>query len=267
MIRLGVLGDPLAFTLSPVLHRAALDALDIEGDSQPFPTPIAQLGTRLEDLAHRGWRGVSLTHPLKEEALSHVRRTGGRATKARSVNTVRFDEDGWLGESTDGTGFIDWIQSLGRDPRAERVMLLGAGGAARSVAEALLAEGAAVGVGARSPMQRVAAWSPLVGARLLEWGSSDWESVIGEATLVVNATPVSSARAPIDPAAVPDGALVVDLVYGPELSAWAAAARAAGRTAYDGLGLLIHQARRAFEIWVGQLPSAEPLARAVGWPR
>lgn len=267
MIRLGVLGDPLPFTFSPVLHRAGLEALGLEGESEALRTPLAELGSRLDQLARGGWRGVNLTHPLKEEALLHVARVEPRAERARSVNTIRFDESGRLGDSTDGSGFLDFLLEVGRVPGNERVVLLGAGGAARSVAEALLREGTLVAALARDPQRRAKAWEPLGTVPLLKWGTKDALQALDQATVVVNATPLSAEREPLDPAGLPKRALVVDLVYGPQFSGWSAAARAGGRDAWDGLGLLVHQARRAFAVWCGVLPPVEPMARAVGWPR
>ena len=91
----------------------------------------------------RGWRGVNLTHPLKEEALAWLATVAPGARRARSVNTVTFEPGGAAGESTDGPGFVDLLRALGRDPAGARVVLLGAGGAARSIALALLDAGAA----------------------------------------------------------------------------------------------------------------------------
>lgn len=247
-----------------MLHRAGFAALGIEGESEALRTPLAELGPRLEELARRGWHGVNLTHPLKEEALRFVTSTGARAGRARSVNTIRFGGDGMFGDSTDGVGFVDWIETLGRRTEQERVVMLGAGGAARSIAEALLAGGGAVAVWARDPAARVPGWEALEGAVLKAWDQAEAREALGNATLVVNATP---AETPLDPGGIPKTALVVDLVYGPELSPWAAAARAAGLTAYDGLGMLVHQARRAFGVWCDRMPPVEALERAVGWPR
>src|SRR6266850_5416616 len=185
VIRLGVLGDPIAHTLSPVLHRAGLESLGLEGESTAFATPRDGLAGRLRELAARGFRGVNLTHPLKEEALAHLEHVSEDARRSRSVNTVRFDSGGTGGETTDGPGFLDLLRSLERDPAAERVVLLGAGGAARSLALALGNAGAAVTLSARHaarpgdpPVRRVA------------WRTQDEHDALAAATLVVNATPL-----------------------------------------------------------------------------
>src|SRR5258706_3579915 len=141
-VRLGVLGDPLAFTLSPVLHRAALESLGIAGESSAIPTPREALAARLRELATRGFRGVNLTHPLKEAALAELDHVSDEARRARSVNTVSFEASRASGDTTDGPGFLDLLASRGRAPGRERVVLLGAGGAARSPPPALARAGA-----------------------------------------------------------------------------------------------------------------------------
>src|SRR5213594_1762129 len=219
-VKLGVLGDPLTYTLSPALHRAGLAALGLEGSSEPLRTPREALGQRLHDLAGRGFRGVNLTHPLKEEALAHVGRVSAAARRARSINTVGFDAEGASGDTTDGPGFLDLLRSLGREPAGERVVLLGGGGAARSLAAALLEAGATVTLSVRAGTPREDSGGAGEPARVA------WRS----------------AEEPAPLALIPRRALVVDLVYGERPTALVVEARAQGIEAWDGLGLLVFQA-------------------------
>jgi shikimate dehydrogenase len=266
-VRLAVLGDPLRFTMSPVLHRAGLDALGLEGESVALRTAADALGARLAELAAAGYLGANLTHPLKEAVIGHLERVAAPARRARSVNTVGFSAGGAWGETTDGPGFLDLLESLGRDPGRERAVLLGAGGAARSLALALHERGAQLRVWARRPEDARGSWSDLEAVTLEPWGSPGALDGLARSTLVVNATPLSADSEPLPPARLPGSALAIDLTYGPELSPWARAARAARREALDGLGLLVHQARRSLALWFGRQVPLEPLARAVGWPR
>lgn len=265
-IRLAVLGDPLAYTRSPILHRAGLDFLGRAGTSEALRTPPAVLAERLDALAAAGYRGVNLTHPLKHAVFAHLERITDRAREARSVNTVVMGADARLGDTTDGEGFLDWLLVLGRDPARERVTLLGAGGAARSLALALSGAGARVAVAARRPAEAIPEWSGL-GATVTAWPGDDLDRELVASTLVVNATPVSEAAAPLDPQRLPQSALAVDLTYGPDLAPWARAARARGLEAWDGLGLLAAQARRSLGLWLDADVPFEVLARAVDWPR
>lgn len=267
-VRLAVLGDPLAYTRSPDLHRAGLAAAGLAGESQARRTPITELGATLAELAATGFTGVNLTHPLKEAALDHVARVSAPARRARSVNTIGFATDGAWGETTDGQGLLDFLASLGRDPAGERTVFIGAGGAARSLALALASAGApACTVSARTPERAAGAWAALPGVRRVTWRSADESHALESATLVINATPLGGAEHPAPLAAIAAPALILDLVYGAEITPWVRAARAEGRDAYDGLGLLVHQARRSLELWLERPVPVEPLARAVGWPR
>jgi shikimate dehydrogenase len=262
---LAVLGDPLKFTLSPVLHRAGLAALGLPGDSEALRTPPEELGERLASLAARGLRGVNLTAPLKEAALPHLQRVSEDARRARSVNTIGFEPNGWWGESTDGPGLIDLLDSLGREVSRTRAVLLGAGGAARSLALALCAAGAEhVAATSRRPDDVHAAWREMPQVELLQWRSAEEDARLARATLVINATPLAD---PTPLERIDQSALLMDLVYGPEVTPWVLAARGLGREAYDGLGLLVFQARRSLALWYALPMPVGPLARAVGWPR
>jgi shikimate dehydrogenase len=266
-VRLAVLGDPLRFTRSPELHRAGCEALGLTCESTAIRTSPARLGGTLAELAAAGYRGVNVTHPLKADVLKHVQEISPRARDARASNTVGFETDRWWADSTDGPGFLDLLAELGRAPERERVVLLGAGGASRGLALSLVEAGAAPPiVSARDPEKRRRAWgaSP---ARWVAWRTDAEREVLAGATLVVNCTPLDSELGPAPLDALAKDAMVIDLVYGEKVTGWIRAARRAGHAAVDGLGLLVHQARRSLGLWFDRDVPLEPLQRAVGWPR
>lgn len=266
-VRLAVLGDPLRHTRSPDLHRAGCAHLGLSCESRALRTPPAELGPRLAALASEGVAGVNVTHPLKADVLRHVARASDAARRARSANTVGFAPEGAWADTTDGDGFLDLLRELRREPAAQRAVLLGAGGSSRSLALALAGAGAPPpAVAVRDPGKRAGAWAD-VPAALVDWRGAAEREALATATLVVNCTPLSAPHgiAPLE--AIAPGALLVDLVYGPEPTAWVRHARAAGREAVDGLGLLVHQARRSLALWLGGDVPATVLAGAVGWPR
>lgn len=267
-VKLAVLGDPLAFTLSPVLHRAGLAALGLAGGSEALRVPQSRLGETLARLAADGYRGVNLTHPLKRAALAHLSVVSDAARRAASVNTVSFEPGRAHGDTTDGAGFAALLGQLGVAIAGAGVVLLGAGGAARSLALALIEAGAApVTVWARRPGEASAAWEAIPGAHVTGWDSEEGRAALERAGVVVNATPRTGLEEPCPVGLVPRGARVVDLVYGPEVTPWVRAARAGGIEAVDGLGLLVFQAQRSLALWTGRDVPLAPLARAVGWPR
>lgn len=267
-IRLAVLGDPLAYTLSPVLHRAGCAAVGVACESEALRTSVAQLPGRLAELAARGYRGCNLTHPLKESALDCVAMASVAAERSRSANTIVFREEGGYAETTDGPGFVDLLRSLRLEPARQRVVLLGAGGAARSLALALQWAGCReVVVSARRPKDAQFAWGEGLDERFLGWRSDEERDALGESTLIVNCTPLSGDEPPAPFDRVPRTALVVDLTYGREPTTWVREARRQGLQAVDGLGLLVHQARRSLSLWLGREVPVDALAAAVGWPR
>ena len=267
-VRLAVLGDPLAYTLSPVLHRAGCAAVGVACESEALRTSVAQLPARLADLAARGYLGCNLTHPLKESALDCVAKASVAAEQARSANPIVFRGEGGFAETTDGPGFVDLLRSLRLEPVRERVVLLGAGGAARSLALALQWAGCReVVVSARRPKDARFAWGEGLDERFLGWRSDEERDAIAEGTVIVNCTPLSGDELPAPLERVARTALVVDLTYGPEPTPWVKDARRQGLHAVDGLGLLVHQARRSLSLWLGREVPIEPLAAAVGWPR
>jgi shikimate dehydrogenase len=267
-VRLAVLGDPLAFTLSPVLHRAGCASVGIACESEALRTRVDELPGRLADLAARGYLGCNLTHPLKESALDCVASASVAAERSRSANTIVFRETGGYAETTDGPGFVDLLRSLRMEPARERVVLLGAGGAARSLALALHWAGCReVVVSARRPNDAQFAWGEGLDERFLGWRSDEERDALAESTVIVNCTPLSGDEPPAPLARLARTALVVDLTYGPEPTPWVKEARSQGLNAIDGLGLLVHQARRSLSLWLGREVSLDPLAAAVGWPR
>ena len=268
MIRLAVLGDPLTYTLSPALHRAGCAALGLDCESRALRTPPEALEARLHELAGEGCLGCNLTHPLKEAALDHVAGASVGAERSRSVNTIVFRAEGWWGETTDGPGFVDLLRARGLEPAAQRVLLLGAGGAARSLALALEWAGCRdVRVSSRHPADAKYAWGEGLDERFMGWRSPEEGDALRASTVIVNCTPLSGEEPPAPLDAVAKQALLVDLTYGPGPTAWVQAARGRGLAAIDGLGLLVHQARRSLSLWLGREVPLEPLAEAVGWPR
>jgi shikimate dehydrogenase len=267
VVRLAVLGDPLSYTRSPDLHRAGCEALGIACDSLALRTSAEQLPATLARLAGEGYTGCNLTLPLKHSALACMQAATPAARRARSVNTVTFGAAGLLGDTTDGAGFVDLLASLGRAVEHARVVLLGAGGAARSLAVALADAGARVGVVSRREPAPEAAWGGALGDRWHAWGSPEAAAAAAAAEVLVNCTPLGADAVPVSFERLRPDALVVDLTYAAVLTPWVLAARAQRLEAVDGLGLLVHQARHSLSRWFGREVPLAPLAAAVGWPR
>lgn len=252
-----VIGSPVRHSLSPALHNAAFAATGLNWAYVAFEVAPGQAPEALAAMRTLGLGGLSVTMPHKAAVAAAVDRLTPAAAALGAVNCV-VPRDGELwGYNTDGEGFVDALEAEASFSVAGRsAAVVGAGGAARAVIVALVNAGAAaVTVVNRTPERAVAA-AALGGGVAVAGTAED----IARCELVVNATSVgmgssvvgASARdLPFDPALVAPGQLVVDLVYQPLETPLMVAAAARGAAVCGGVGMLLHQAARAFELWTG----------------
>ena len=259
----GVIGSPVRQSLSPLLHNAAFAALDLNWISLAFPVAPGQVPAALNGMRALGVAGLSVTMPHKAEVATLVDSCSDVAAQLQAVNCV-INQGGTLhGANTDGDGFLASLRrAAGFEPVGKRCLVIGAGGAARAVTDALGRAGAAdVAVVNRTP-DRAGPVAALAGSAGRAVATVD-AAQVAQAELVVNATPVGMAGVAssppagneswlIDPARLHAGQVVIDLVYAPRPTPWLAAAGTAGATTVDGLGMLVHQAALQLELWTGQ---------------
>jgi len=264
----GIMGWPVAHSLSPRLHGHWLCRYGIDGAYVPLPVLPERLEQALSALPALGFAGANLTIPHKETAVALVDRLSPAAERIGAVNTVVVEPDGTLsGDNTDGFGFIAALSESGVGWRAEAgpAVLLGAGGAARAVAVALLDAGAPeVRLLNRTP-ERARTLAGELGGPIyaVEW--AERSAALDGAALLVNTTSLGMRGQPplvlaLD--ALPRTALVTDVVYTPLITALLAVARARGNPVVDGLGMLLHQARPGFRAWFGVDPVVDDDLRA-----
>ncbi len=265
----GVIGDPVAHSLSPVLHNAAFAELGLDWVSVAFRVPAGSAAEALRGAAALGIRGLSVTMPHKDAAASLVDRCTPLAARLGAVNCVTFENRSSTGDSTDGPGLIAALRrGPGFDPSGRRCLVVGAGGAARAVIAALADAGASdVAVVNRTPERAVAA-AALAGPA----GRIGEPAEASSCDLVIDATPLGMAGREtsgedwaVGPSLLHAGQVVVDLVYDPPETAWLAAARAHGATVANGLGMLVHQAALQLTTWTGAEAPVEAMWRAVDW--
>lgn len=262
----GVIGDPVRHSLSPTLHNAAFEALGLDWVYVALPVLQGQAGLALEGARALGVQGLSVTMPHKQAVAESVDRCSEVAALLGSVNAVVRQGDQLIGESTDGEGFLRALrQEAGFDPSGRRCLVVGAGGGARAVVLALARAGASQVVVTGRTRVRVEQAAGLAGPV----GRVGDQAGIADADLVVNATPVGmgeSAALPLPVERLGPGQLVVDLIYHPPVTALVRAARSRGATALGGLGMLVHQAALAFELWTGVSAPIGVMWEAVGGP-
>lgn len=258
----GVIGWPVRHSLSPVIHGAAFAATGLDWVYLAFPVAPGAAPAAIEGMRALGIDGLSVTMPHKAPVAAIVDGLTDDATALGAVNCVFRDGDRLVGDNTDGGGFVDSLRvDEGIDPSGMHCVVFGAGGAARAVVRSL----AAAGADRVTVVNRRADRAESAAALAAERGAVGDDASVGAADLVVNATPVGmgdDASMPFDPAATPDGAVVADLVYHPATTPLLAAAARAGRTPVGGLGMLVHQAARAFERWTDTPAPVEAMGGA-----
>jgi shikimate dehydrogenase len=267
----GVIGDPIRHSLSPALHNSAYDALGLDWVYVAFPVPAGSGAAAVEAMRTLGLAGLSVTMPHKQAAATAVDRLAPTAARLGVVNTVSWapSADGELvGDSTDGPGFIDNLRGdEGFDPAGCRAVVMGTGGAARSVTLALAeARAASVVVVGRNPASAEGC-AELAGPSGSAIGPSGLAAAIRAADLLVNATPVGMGPADglpfgLDPDWMASCRLVADLIYSPARTPLLVEARARIVASTNGLGMLIHQAARQIEMWTGRPAPLDTMSAA-----
>jgi shikimate dehydrogenase len=257
-----VVGSPVAHSLSPVMMKAAFRAAGLEATYEAREIAPEDWAEAMDDLWRGGVQGVNVTVPHKERALASATDVSAVAEAIGAANVLTRGDDGWRADNTDGPGFRDWIEELGRGSLLEReVLVLGAGGSARAVVWAALAAGSyRVRVACRTRKRGLALAKRHADRIDVEEFGVDPPA----GGLVVNCTPLglsSGDPLPLPVDAIARAGLVVDLVY-PE-TPLVRAARAAGVAAEDGVGLLVAQGVLSFGRWTGGVADPKVMRMAV----
>ena len=267
--RYAVFGHPVAHSLSPRIHAAFAQQTGIVLEYTAIDAAPHDFVAALDRFADDSGAGANVTLPLKEAAIAICAQTTDRARRAGAVNTLTHNEGQWHGDNTDGAGLVrDLTGRHGLDLRARRALLLGAGGAARGVAPALLDAGISELIIVNRTAERADALADALGEPDRAH-SRYWRDLgdLGDFSLIVNAT--SASRQDQGAFTLPfhlatPRTLAVDLNYGEAAIPFLAWARAAGcHDAVDGLGMLVEQAAEAFEHWHGVRPDTDPVYAAL----
>lgn len=256
--RLGLIGDPVAHSLSPAIQQPAIDALGMAARYELWPTAAADLAERVAGLRDEGVLGANVTVPHKLAAMALVDEVSETARRAGAINTIVNRSGRLVGDNTDVHGFAAAVGDICPDVAGRSVVILGAGGAARAVVLALTGLGAtSIAVSNRDPnrAERLAIDLAPTPIRVVAAGDRTLAAELAVARLLVNATSLGWHRGETPLAAdalshLSGDALVVDLTYRETDLLAAAAAR--GLATMDGLAMLVHQGARAFELWTGQ---------------
>ena len=267
-----VIGDPIAQSKSPVIHHFWLERLGLAGEYGRRHVPVAELpaylAARREEPA---WRGCNVTIPHKQAVLPLLDRIDPLAERIGAANIVVREGEALIGHNSDAPGFLEPLRPwLAERHLLRTARILGTGGAARAIAQALWDEGFTLILAGRDEGKArtlAAGFDPghVHVASLARFAAPleafDWGDMAGRLDLVVNATSCGMAGRPplpLDWSNVPPGAIVYDVVYAPLETPLLAEARARGHATVDGLRMLVGQARAAFRLFYGVDAPADP---------
>ena len=265
----GVMGNPIAQSKSPRLHKHWLRKYGLLGDYVPLHVTEDDFETVLHTLPKMGFVGVNVTLPHKVAAMQVADQVSDRATLIGAANTLTFKPDGSIyADNTDGYGFIANLKQNAPDwnPKAGPAAVLGAGGAARAIIVALVDAGVSEIYLANRTRPKADALRAEFGARIrvVDWVQAG--NMLEDAATVINTTSLgmvgnAELRVPLD--GLRAGTLVTDIVYSPLRTKLLEFAHAAGCITVDGLGMLLHQGVPGFERWFGVRPEVDDDTRRV----
>ena len=261
-----LIGWPAAHSRSPLIHHYWLRTLGIEGGYNIEAIPPEGFAEFVMHLRTHGFVGANVTIPHKERALA-LSAPDARARAVGAANTLWYEDDELRSTNTDVEGFINNLDASapGWD-KADDALVLGAGGSARAVVFGLVERGIKRVHLVNRTMERARALAGQFGASVLPAAWEAIDELLPRAGLLVNTTSLGMHGQPaleIDVGLLPQNAVVADLVYVPLQTPLLAEARARGLRTADGLGMLLHQAVRGFELWFGQRPTVTPELRAL----
>jgi len=261
--RLGIIGFPIGHSISPRFQQAALDDLGIDASYQAWEVAPDQVAQFVEGLREPDVLGINVTVPHKEAVIPHLDEVDDWATSAGAVNTIVNRGGRLTGHNTDGSGFLRALHDVSNfEPRGRRVLILGAGGAARGVVLALIRQGVGQLTIANRTLERADRLSRMARENGLDAQAIALEGpalvAAAAADLIVNSTTVGMSHGPDETGSllswdqIPATALVNDLVYNPLETPLLAAAARAGASTLGGIYMLVYQGAASFEMWTGR---------------
>ena len=270
---LGVIGAPIAHSLSPIIQNAALHEAGLDYVYTAFPVHRVALASAVCGLRDAGVVGFNVTIPFKTEIMPLLDALSEDAQRIRAVNTVVIASDGTMtGHNTDVTGFMAGFAARGIGLAGKRTVLIGAGGAARAALWGLLRSGvSSVCIGVRNLAKGKALCTDFAADGTLAvycFDDPHFRDVLCTADIVVQTTPIgmspqTDAMPPVDPAAISPSAAVYDLIYTPAETAFLRAAAAHGCTTINGETMLVMQGAEAFYLWTGVRPNTDLMQRVL----
>jgi shikimate dehydrogenase len=258
----GIIGDPIAHSMSPAIHNAAFDKLGLNYLYVPFRVKREELDKAIAGVRALNIRGLNVTIPHKVTVIPFLDELDPLAQRIGAVNTIVNDDGALTGYNTDATGFLQTLLERGVEPRGKNVVILGAGGASRAISFIIAERGAQLVI-----LNRLLEldWAEELASRIsqvfkkevkaLELNGKNLAKVLDKADILVNATSVGMSpnidETPVSPDLLRPSLTVFDIVYNPIKTRLLREAEAAGAKTISGVDMLVWQGALAFELWTG----------------
>lgn len=271
-INLGVIGSPIAHSLSPAMQNAGIQAAGLDYAYIAMPVAEENLGQAVEGLKSLGFLGFNVTIPHKQAVMAYLDEIHEDARIIGAVNTVKNENGRLTGYNTDVTGFIDALKNRGFSPAGKDAVLLGAGGAARAIIWGLIKEkihSLTIGVrNAAKAQPLVEDFKQYLNITVLDWHSPAFTARLPQARLLINATPLGmtphiDAMPPVDWQQIAPDTFAYDIIYTPAETLFLKTARERGCQPLNGEAMLVGQGAEAFRLWTGKKLPQEPMAAAL----
>lgn len=269
----GLLGYPLTFTFSPAMHNATFKELGLDHYYFPIEVGKEELGAVLGGLRHMNFIGCNVTKPNKVRVMRYLDEVDELASKIGAVNTIKIENGKMKGYNTDGEGYVASLKTLIGDVKGKSFTLLGAGGAGRAIAFTLANHGAerififdkVVECGQKVVSEINASISHC--SDYIFMSEENLKSAIDASDVLINATGAGMMPnidvTPIDKHLLKKGMIVSDITYNPLMTKLLNEAEEMGCIAHNGIGMLIYQGAKAFEIWTGVQAPIESMTKTV----
>ena len=268
-----LLGDPVEHSLSPCFQNAAFQHLGLDFIYLAFTVKAEDLRSAILGVRSLGFYGLNVTMPHKISVIQYLDELDENAEKIKSVNTILNQDGRLIGYTTDGIGALNALKYNGVNPCGKKIVILGAGGASRSVSFALAKEAEELVILNRTVARAEKLVSDvrhlIVRSEKIRWGGLTEENIrkeLREADILINATPVGMSpnedETPVNKKYIHPDLAVFDLVYHPLETRLLKEARMVGAKTINGLSMLIHQGAASFEIWTGIKAPIEVMMKA-----
>ena len=268
----GIIGDPVEHTLSPGMHNAAFKKLGLDHIYVPFHVKAEELEHAINGAFALGIKGLNVTIPHKTEVIKYLDYLDIAAGLIGAVNTIEFGENGAIGHNTDGIGAVRAIEEV-NSVKNKKVMILGAGGAARAISFQILLSGAESLVISNRTIEKASELrNDLVeklepDVKVTDLGD-ELEKELKDTDILVNTTPIGmypniSQKPLVTADMMHEGLIVNDIVYNPLKTGLIVEAEKAGAETISGVKMLMYQGVEAFKIWTGIEPPIEVFQRAL----